>query len=164
MDTLGFFKYHSLQCDEHTADVIFQGTAIGINYNMAKRNIPVNRFFWPCLGKFRILHMCFSICFNSSLDDLLLLQSSQLLISDRSRLTRNNSYLISTAALAPSAPVLITSSLLTSVELVTLPGDKFVPEMLQIISEKVNHEFWGHFPYKIHSDIILFKIQKQLKF
>ena len=46
MDTLGFLKYHSLQCDGYTADVIFQGTAIGINYKMAKRNmIPVNRFF-----------------------------------------------------------------------------------------------------------------------
>ena len=105
---------------------------------------------WLCLDKFQNSSNVLLCCFNFSLDDLLLLQSSQLLISDRSRITRNNSYLISTAALAPSAPVLITSSLLTSVELVTLPGDKFVPEMLQIISEKVNHEFWGHFPYKIH--------------
>ena len=67
MDTLGFLKYHSLQCDGHTADVIFQGTAIGINYKMAKRNIPVNRFFWPCLGKFRILPMCFFIVSTSRL-------------------------------------------------------------------------------------------------
>ena len=35
MDTLGFLKYHSLECDGYAADVIFQGTAIGINYKMA---------------------------------------------------------------------------------------------------------------------------------
>ena len=29
MDTLGFLKYHSNECDGYVADVIFEGTAIG---------------------------------------------------------------------------------------------------------------------------------------
>ena len=66
MDTLGFFKYHSLQCDGHTADVIFQGTAIGINYKMAKRNIPVNRFLLRFRANFCHSSQCFSIPRNFS--------------------------------------------------------------------------------------------------
>ena len=142
MDTLGFFKYHSLQCDGHTADVIFQGTAIGINYKMAKRNIPVNRFFWPCLGKFRILPMCFFIVSTSRL-----ISSSCNRSSQKTRTKRNPTFtchllLLPWFHIFPSP--LIASSLLTTVKLFILPGDKsFFLKKLQINSEKLMHKFWG---------------------